>query len=164
MSLLKETNDLVKLANLRVYLEGIKELGLDANDDIFFERINQMVEQFEQTLTEADRSEFSAGREMAQGAGVNFGDQQRNARIKRMGVDEPRLGLQAHDPEKGDLILVGGGQGVGQIVGMKGDSVAVRTKSGYTIEIPRFSLIAKAVPDNKNPGYNKIVWIEQEGQ
>lgn len=167
MSLLKEIDAQARLQPLKAYLEDIEELGIDPNEEIVLVNLQKIVLEIcdandDTPLEEVEnRSEFAASQELMRGRGILDPElKRRKEMINRMRLDNPRLGLQGKDPEPGDRVKLAGGGGIGQVVGVKGDAVAVKNKQGYTIETPRTALRPHTM---RNPKTNEkvIVWIEE---
>jgi hypothetical protein len=167
MSLLKEIDIQSRLRPLKMYLEDLEELGIDPKEEIVLVNIQKIVleicEADENTPLEEveSRSEFTASQELMRGRGILDPElKQRKEMISRSRLNNPRLGLQSQSPEPGDRVKLAGGGGIGQVVGVKGDAVAIKNKQGYTIETPIHTLRAHNVR-HPQTGENVIVWIEE---
>lgn len=166
MDLLREIDIQTRLQPLQSYFEGLAELGVDPNDEIVLPNIYKMVmdicEMDEDTpLSEGRESEWNAAEGMMKASGVhNTEVKRRREMINRMRLDNPRLGLQSSEPERGQRVKLGGGGGIGRVVGVKGNAVHVKTQRGYVDEVPRHMLKAKAIRNPKTD-QNEIVWIEE---
>lgn len=165
MSLLHEIDINARLRPLQQYMEGLNELGIDPNHEAAYSNIVRI---FMEALDAEDvdqideqRSEYAAGQEMMRGAGVDMDKEkmQRTQRVNRMGLNNPRLGLQAHDPQPGDRVKLAIGNQVGQVMKVNGNEIAIKDRMGNSHEIPRHMLKAYARQNSK--GGNEIVWVEQ---
>jgi hypothetical protein len=162
MSLLREIDTNARLSILEHYLRGLEELDVDPNDEIVFPNIYKMVEDACGGVIEEGnpRSEYAAAREIMKGRGINPDRMKRKEDITRQRLENPRLGLQAHDPAQGDRVKLAGKGGIGVVTGVKGNAVRIKNQAGYELDTPRHLLQAKAI-HNPKTGQNEVVWIEE---
>lgn len=167
MSLLQEIDTQSRLQPLKSYFEGLEELGLDPSSEVILLNIQKMIMEAcgadEDTPLEemGGRSEYQASMDLLKARGMHEPEMaRRREMIQRAGLDNPRLGLQGKEPEVGNYVKLGGGAGVGKVVGVRGDNVAVKNKAGYTIETSLQSLRPQQVRNPKT-GENIVVWVER---